>query len=265
MDVYGSGTDVIVTVDLIDAQGNVITPDSASYEVFDESGASLTIGVLVVAGNESSLDVTVGAAFNGLVSPAVQGARLVRLAVVSSSGTHQIEKAYVIETPAFLSIPTESGQTELQANMLAVNIPGLDAWETATDRERKSALRVAWERLSRLAYRPWRDYDDSSAVSADNQSLLLGDFRLNELDAAKWAALPAPFVAALKRAQLVEANIALAGDPVWDRRVDGLLSKTVGESSEMFRSGKPVINAVSSKTMRELAGFIDFSLRIGRG
>lgn len=263
MDIYSPNTAVVVSFDLIDQQGNVIDPISATYEVRDDLDALIDSGSVAVAGGETVLAVTVAAGFNVPVSTV--GARIVLLSVVAATGTHILSSSYIIETFGFLTIPTESGQTELQASMLSISIPGLDAWDSASDRDRKAALKTAWSRLSRLSYKPWRSYDDTTTASASFPTLLLGDFRLNELTVDDWAGLPAPFVTALRRAQLVESEVLLDGDPTWDRRVDGLISKTVGESSEMFRSGKPVITAASSKALRELSGFLDFSVKIGRG
>jgi len=264
MDVYGSGVDVTVEIDLIDRSGTVITPVTADYKVYDETGALLGSSSLTVVGSESSLSVTVAAADNIITDP--NGARTVLLNVQSVSGTHQLTATYVIQLFGFLSVPVQSGMTETEAAILNVDMPSIIGYDNATEEDRRAALLEAWSRLSRMAYKPWREYDKTSASSAyeTHPTIVDGDFRLNELDAGGWAVLPAPFKAALKRSQMIEADVILEGDPTWDRRVDGLMSKTVGESSEMFRPGKPVITAVSMKAMRELSGFLSFSVKIGR-
>lgn len=261
-DVFAAATDVTVTVDLIDTDGTVITPVSATYTVGDDEGVELASGAIAVDGSETSLSVTVPSANNQLDAGETIGARMVVISVVDARGTHLLRKGYLIESAGVLAVPAESGMTLATAEIVALRMPSLTEWPQADMHLRQAALVEAWSRLARLKYRPFRDFDDVEGVAS---KLLRGTFRLNELTDAEWQALPDPFRAALRRAQLVEADVILDGDPTWARRVDGLMSKTVGESSEMFRPGKPVITAVSMRAMRELSGFIDFSARVGRG
>ena len=91
-----------------------------------------------------------------------------------------------------------------------------------------------------------------------------GNFKLKDLTSEEWGYLPTHFKDSLKQAQLIEACVILGGDPIGDRRDQGLLSKTVGESSEMFRAGMPTKHAISPTAMAELRGYIDRSVRISR-
>jgi hypothetical protein len=85
------------------------------------------------------------------------------------------------------------------------------------------------------------------------------------LTAAEIEALPALFLQALRMAQIAESDSILGGDPVGELRREGLMSKTVGESSQMYRPGKPLVMPVSDRAMRYLAGYVRRSLVVGRG
>jgi hypothetical protein len=77
--------------------------------------------------------------------------------------------------------------------------------------------------------------------------------------------LPAGFLRAIKRAQLIEANVILGGDVVGRKRQDGILSETIGESSASF-SDKPFLNLpISRQAYEELRRYIVIRIGVARG
>ena len=151
-------------------------------------------------------------------------------------------------------------QSEMLANKMGQAI--LDTWDEQEDGRKQGALREAWNRLSRIPFIPWREFE--TVPQNVERELSSGDFALNQITLEAWNALPSVFRDAVKRAQLIEAAVILDGDPTWDRRQDGLISKTVGESSEMFSSKKPAFSTISPKAYREVSGYIRRRISIGR-
>lgn len=89
--------------------------------------------------------------------------------------------------------------------------------------------------------------------------------RIRNLNETQFNALPSKFTRAIKRAQLIEANIILGGDVVGKKRQDGIISETIGESSAFFNS-KPYLNLpISRQSYEELRTYILFKVGTLRG
>lgn len=258
-------SDVTLSFDMIHPDtSEVITPTAATYSVYDDEGAILVANqVIAVTGNETELSVTVLSADNDL-GVATVGARTVVLNVTTATGVIQLSQSYVLELFGFLSVPAESGMTMPQAGIVRRGMAQavLETWDYAEESVRQGALREAWLRIARFPFTPWLPHETPpDTVSSD---IIGGRFKVSQLTAEDWAALPDHFKSALKRAQLIEACVILEGDPTWDRRQDGLISKTVGESSEMFSAKKAAMNSISPKAHREIRQYIRRSLTLGR-
>ena len=262
---FGPNSDVTMEFDLIHPQTNeILTPVSASYSVFDDEGTEIVASTAItIVGGEQALFVTVDAADN-LIATGTNAARTILVTVVTSEGAVQLTETYVLETFGFLAIPAESGMTVPQSLMLSRRLAQgiVEVWKDVEDQERQAALREAWSRISKMSFEPWYSYETSpEGISTD---LHERKFRINSLSDTDWALLPTHFKNALKNAQLIEACVLLEGDPTWDRRQDGLISKTVGESSEMFSTKKSVTSSISPKAYRELRGYIRRTITLGR-
>lgn len=73
------------------------------------------------------------------------------------------------------------------------------------------------------------------------------------------------FKAALRKAQVAEANAILGGgDPIELALAQGLKSKTIGETHESYIGGRQLRLAVSKATLRYLSGFVSTSKVIAR-
>ena len=264
MNIFAPGSDITLTFDMLNPQTHEeITPVSASFSVYDEEGTALMENVAVtVSGGEETLDVTVPAA-NNVISGS-NGARTISLIVNTAKSNIFLSETYVLEQFGFLTIPAESAMTLPQSMILSTQMAQqvIDIWSEVEDRERQAALREAWSRISRLPFDPWRMYETPPSDIAIN--IVDGNFAVNELDKETWDVLPGHFKTALKNAQLIEACVILEGDPTWDRRQEGLISKTVGESSEMFSARKPALTSMSPKSYREIRRYISRTIKVGR-
>lgn len=262
MKVYRAGTDVTVTIAITDDDGDAIIPDSGSYRVLDAAGAEIvapTDAGLTALSTEAA--ITVLGADNTTPVGVARDVRKVELTVVTATSSVVLTETYVIEGTGVIEVPANSFQTFEEAVLVGLDIPSLDAWNTATDRERTAAMIEAHNRIGQLRLKPYRASDDTAGVDQDT---IDGLFHVAELSLSAWNALPDPFKKAVRRAQVVEADVILLGDPIWEQRRDGLMSHSIGEVSQFFRPGKPLITSVHSRTLRELKGFLSYGLKIGR-
>ena len=89
------------------------------------------------------------------------------------------------------------------------------------------------------------------------------NFNIGNISEVDLTLIDSDLLAAIAKAQIAEADFMMGGDTVEDKRRTGLMSETVGESSNMFRPGKPLVLAGSEKALRYLTGYITWSRRIG--
>jgi hypothetical protein len=265
---YLAGQEVKVVLPLVDADGQSIVATAASYRVLNEEGgvvqgpASLTPW----AGSETEATVTVTAGNNGLGAGVMRGLRRVELTLTTATGTKLIEDAYTIEPTEPFTVPTNSFQTYGKALLTGSLMPKMSAWDSSSRADRISALLAARDNLCKLSYK-WE-------ALLDPMQYIEPEFvahRLDLLTNEEYLALPEEFRAALEKAQLVEANHLLtdigtgtvAGQTAKMREA-GLFSMTTGESSNMFRPGKPMRHAVCEDALRVIGRYVNYSKRLGR-
>lgn len=260
MQIYTPRSIVTVVFDMIDpSNSEAIVPTSATWSLFDDEGNELRSFVpLTVSGDEQELGVQIDSADN-----LNEGARTVALNVTSNDGNFTLTQSYVLQGYRPLSVPTESAMTEATATLIRSGIAssGFDEWDYAGEITRRAALLEAWSRIKELPLHPWRlgEQIAPELVSFNGRKV-----RLDEFDKDQFQALPDHFKNALKRAQITEAAALLESDGAFERRRDGLISKTVGESSEMFTSQSPAMKSIHPATNRILSPYIKQTISIGR-
>lgn len=252
------GEGVTLEVELVLADGTTSEDATVSFSVLDEAGVEVYSGLASVASSVATAVIPQSA--NQLSAETKRAGRLV--VFECSDGT--VIDTYIVERSSALfslSIPAESGIGVAQAHTLALDVDGVEFWLDAPHRDKVRALKDAWVRLSKLRLRVWREGD---VTPSGFDRLKNAAFALNQMSIEEWAATPIAFKNAVCLAQLYEAARIIEGDPVSERREEGLLSKTVGEASEMFRSGRPLDRGVGRKAISALRGYVVTDYRISR-
>lgn len=245
-----------------------VEPDQALWKLEDETGAVLVTETAVPGTALDGLIVTLTttAAQNTLPAGRHRGLRVLRLryrAEDSFTGWREIERAYdVIASTGELAVQTNSFVTYNEALLLAREMADAEGFSAASRETRIVALAEAWRVLVRLRYDLPEDYDRRMNRVTDFPGADPGD--LADMTAAEFLALDPRFVAAIKRAQVVEAIERLAGRSVAQARNDGLMSSTIGEVSQMYRPGRPYDIGVSRRALMELRGYIVYAPRLRR-
>ena len=261
MDIYRDASAVKIVVPFTDEDGNAVAPLTASYRVYDQDGVDLIASTpyAFTPGTDTEATITVGAVHNTL-NGATRLMRVVELKMATDDATiYSNSVTYVIESNSLLTVPENTYQTYEQAQLVAMDIATLTGWDAATDRARRAALVEAYHKIGKLRFRvgyeDWQSRITGTQEVPDVNSLTLSEFN----------ALPADFIAALRRAQVAEADSVLGGNTTQDLRKDGLMSNSVGEVSQMYRPGKPLTLPVSSRALQFLTGYVKYGMRSGRG
>lgn len=253
------GQEVTWVIPLYTEGGVVIPATAIEYRVIDQGEVEKVARTPLVGftSGADSASVTVLAAANALAVQAGRELRMIELFVTTPDGTVKLQYSYVIEAELLLAIGVNSFQGYPSALMVGYELPAVDSWNTASKGDRINALIAAWRNISKLRLRDVED-ESMSRIAPFND--------IAEMTAAEFALLSADMRAALARAQVLEADYLLGGDEVGDVRRAGVMSMTVGESSNFFRPSKPYEAAVCKRAMKELSKYtVPGNARIARG
>lgn len=267
-----AGQDVPITVSTEYNNASYV-PDSAQYRVLgpgdtvlqdwqnvDPSG--LTLG---------TISVTIPASLNQLNGTDTRDPRLIEFNVVAAdvfTGTQRVTTDYLISVdspPLVLMVNSFQTYTDCLATAEDVKTD-LEAWQDADMDARVAAMARAYNFLSRLNYEIYYDYDDIYFKTRASWGLpyMATVGRLYNYSSDQFLALDPDFIRSIRKAQIVEADVHLSGDTAESKRHSGVLSETVGESSTMFRAGKPLSLMVSAKAMKYLSGYLKSTVRLTR-
>lgn len=292
MDIFLAGTAVTLAVQLQDRNGNELAAQSVEYRIAKQDGTEVLAKTALagfVAGSTTAT-IAVPAGLNSIaaidpmtITPAQidsfspREVRTVELFLNVDGNTIVVLTSYALE-PADTLIPgLNSFQSFAQAELSAMEVSGLEAWSGASEHDKINALidaRVSICRLrfnllgtninwgqDNLNYVPEGTYPTPYAGAG----MFMFNGNLALMTPAQFAKLPPRFVAALRKAQVAEADFLLGGDPLDERRRSGLMLESIGEVRQMYRPGKPVEMPVSKRALKYVSPFISFSKRIGRG
>lgn len=270
---YKSGTTVPVTVPLPVNGGVTLTPSAVNVVVHDESGVVIaTISPDLPISPATELTFEIPADKNLLDPMTRKGARQVEVTFTAGTAVYIEVAHYLIENSVQLSVLVNTWQTYPEALMTRSDLAVLHGWDAASDSLRISALNVAHTAMCNLRYRyrlnstaSQRRLTDFPGVSENSFGQVYATVTdPRNILAWEWAEYPDDFKTALKRAQLVEADTMLAGDPIGDKRRAGIVSETIGESSMFLRQVPEAQFAISRAALNHLRGFVTFTTAIAR-
>lgn len=254
MDIYKSGAEVNVNQAFVNYDGDQIYPTSISYRVEDEDGVEIVADTAhTFDPDDTEMSIVIAGADNTLDIEDWTKMRVVIITLVADGHDYEHVQRYIVRQGSRLAEWVNSFQTYNSALMRAFDITQTPGWDIADEDTRQTALIEAYENIGKIKFNGDAFYGDSEGFYIGG----LADTEINNLSEA--------FVEALKRAQILEADYLLGSEMVEDKRRGGLMSETVGESSNMFRPGKPIVLPVSNRAMKALAGYILLGRRVGRG
>lgn len=255
--------DITLTFDLVPTGMSV---QSIEMEVVDHEGVVLSakapIGAFVAA--SPTVAAIVLATFNDLDATENAAARTINLYLTGTglaAGIALLSASYRLVHEDRLPVPEASFQTLAGADMVAEDMVNLSAWATATDQAKVSALMESRHQIAAMRYHYVPD-DWQSRVTA-----VVDCPDLDGLSANEFAQLDAAFRAALRRAQVLQADEFLARGASADAAYQdaGVVSIVIGESSRTYSRTRTAAQsrAVGSRALSVLSRFLA-APRVGR-
>ncbi len=156
---------------------------------------------------------------------------------------------FMAEAKDQLSKGVNSYQSYYDALLNAEDLSGIDSFKNADKVDQITALTHAYLVLNTMTY-------------TDNQAEY---YDLGGLDATALDLMDVAFLQALCYAQLIEANEMLDPNSLYQKRQDGLMSETIGESSMMFRAGNILNFPITRRSMFFLRNYTIIRARLQRG
>lgn len=243
----------------------VAAPDTGAtayaWRLLDQHGAVLApLGEAIDLSDPSEVVIAVPAELNTLAEGTVRALRSLEVHFTTDSGIVRKSLDYLIESEQTVVPVLNSFQTHGEAVLNSYDMVFLDGWSSAIKTQQNAALVSAWRNIGQLRFRYL--FDDNQ----DHIEPTSAYTDLTMITEATWAAMPADFKEALKRAQLYQADFLLAGgDSAVDaKRRSGIISETIGESSMFLRSGKPIDRPVCARALKELSKYLLNRTRISR-
>ena len=256
--IYYEGDDATVSFDHVDHSGQQITPISVVYTILDKDGNEIlgtTAGVVGLDPTVIEIDGTYNTFDVDFIGDTDY--RLVKAEFDDGTNTVTHMQGYFIKKVTALVAGENSFQTLESAKVTSLDIVNSDSFNTATDSEKITALKNAFNAL--------RKYTVNIYYGQDH---LYSGYRyvtLSTLTAEQMNSLDSDLLNALKRAQVIQSNfLMLPENSLIRKRREGMLSETIGESSNMFRTSKPIQTIVCREALDELSEYIVTSKKIGR-
>lgn len=264
---FKPGTAVPLKFSLVNEAGSVLTPTSLRWRVLDADDTELatwvSIGVMPTA---PEIEITVPDSTNGLPVGALRGLRTVELEVTSAAGVIALSESYLLQGSTALAFGVNTFQTYAQGVLRSEDFvtSQLDGWATASRDDREKALMQAYARIMLLPITTYADDRSGEQNRLTTDTVVTNSsYLLREASLATLQGLRPVMLEALRNAQLVEASDILVNDPVTALREEGLMSMTVGESSQFFR-GNRLNLPVGKKAMAYLQRWVRFGTVLGR-
>ena len=269
--IYPANTPASFTIPLTDGAGNPVSPVTVTWNVLDEDGGQLNDSAVIlnVAPGTTSIEINVPSDLNALVEGQIRGVRVVAIDFDGLGLSTSV--SYMVERTAALVVMTNSFQTYERGLVTRAELgQALPAFDSAVKNRQVAALETAFRKLCRIQYKFALSGDPRNYVNWDEEIgvdhriyRVVRDISLITPD--EFAAFTDGFKSALRRAQIVEANAVLGGDPITEKRLSGIVSETVGESSMFLKSAAPLTLPVSRAAFTELTGYVYRRFALARG
>lgn len=260
---YISGTDVIVTIPLV-SDGIPITATAVDYRVLNENDEVLIARVAhptFVAG-QVSVTITIPAIKNAIVAvDGVRELRIVELFVKDGKGEIKLDQSYIIEKELTLVEGMNSFQGYGKSLIEALTLSKLDGWDITGRSQRTNALIEARRNIGAIPLRGIYIGNVGYSQYADETFAFKDVTRLTQ---AEYVKLPEELKAALRRAQILQADHILTDNEATANIDNGISAITVGDAKHVYQAAPKIRTLLSRRAMLELSKWLVTGARIGR-
>lgn len=229
MEEFAAGTDVFLTFPHTH-NGNSLTVTDLQYQVLDSHGT-----ILIDYATAPSFDpaatstiITVLKQFNASTDKI--DVRQINVSFVTATGTYKETVYYkLIGDVTKLTVMKDSFMTYPESVVVRAKMSDkLEYFDLLPDGMKATALENAFETLKKLKFNPAKCGGSSRAERG---------LDISSYSADQFKTLPMELQTALKKAQIVEANVLVEASPIREKIRAGIISETIGESSMFFKQG----------------------------
>lgn len=264
---YQPGQTVSLSFAVPQYQGEVIEASSVTCKVFDEDGLEVDEGLILIgytAGDETA-SVEIPSVYHAVTESMV--ARRVEVVFDTlTSGSYKVTQRYIVSPDATLVFLSNSFAIYERFLIIRQEFPELLGWDATDEDRRTAALIQAHENICRFKFKYRQESDQpvasQSTLYRRDYHTFIRDMRIIEQE--DWDDFPPHFQLSLRRAQLLEADSLLNGDPIRDKREQGIVSETVGESKMFFNNRPPLRMGVSRAALDHLKRYIFLRTTVSR-
>lgn len=258
---YPVGAAVTVTIPFVDMNGDPVKPTGLRLDVTDQNEVLVAELTPTFQPDDTEIELRLEPSLN-----AAAGLRTIKLEMTEEGGGMHVATVYYVIAPAVpLVLFQNSFQTYSQAVYEASQMLPSLTWDNASEQDRIVALVTAYDLLTRFGYRIAREEQvDAQSYLTGTWDRVIKPINWPQMTNDIWIQLPDRFKRALRRAQIAQACELISGDLVAKKRRQGLLSETIGESSMMFRTGKPLDIGLSKDVLSYLGSYLDFRITLTR-
>lgn len=237
--------------------------ERATYNISDQSNKLILEETdIEVFYDDVFVEIEIPNSLNNLEAGEHKGMRTITLTCYDECH-HQyiLYHSYMLLSANDLIVPNEALMNAREAQFLAFDTPNVLAYEEANDLHQRRALIEASRRINSLNIN-LAELGANAAFSDFNWSA--ERLRLKDLSKDQFYGLPDYFIDDLRMAILLESDDILGGSPVEEARREGILSESVGESTNMYQVGRPAQTRIGSRAYRVLARYVSRVYEIGR-
>lgn len=246
MDRYFADQPVVVTIPTTSGEApNVADVQLVEYTIRKVAPTAVIVTTGSFDPSAADSQVIVDFAANPVLVPTVMQVDYT-LSTATQDYTYYFN--FVVLPSETLVVGDNSYQSYFDAILNAEGLAAVDAFKGASKADQIAALRNAYQVINTMVFvDKFDEYYD-----------------LGVLDETALGELEPEFLQALKFAQVIEANEMLDVNSIHYKRLDGLMSETIGESSMMFRPGNVNNYPISRRSMMFLRNYILIRARLGR-
>ena len=247
---------------------NVLDIDSASYTVRDSAGTTLVDEEpLDIAEGQMSIPVVISAEHNQLVEKE-RDLRYVIVKATAGGLTHEERQMYVLLNSFELSVPGQSFATVADAQMQAIDMINGDTLLADGEGLMRKRLIEATRRIKTLPFSIRRimriDFDryDRPQNMLNVYDIPWGADGVYRQDLVDWERITSEQFADLP--DYFKEGLLLASVNEASAREDGILSESIGETTNMYRTSKVANVRVARSTWRLLISYINNRMIVRR-
>ena len=241
-----AGTSIEVTVGLKNPSNPNHILSFADYRIVDDQGGTLVDWTRLdgLAEGAESTVIVVPASANQLPSGVRVSAREIEVMVTTTDGYEYIvAKTYIVRgVVPELQIGENTLLNIAASDLFAIDTPGLSAWRAADREEKQACLKEAYRRITCLSF----------VIDGIRRNL-------SKMTRDEVLAIDAKILAAIKKAQIIEAANIMSGEQ--EDREDGVILETIGQVKKMFGKTKKLDLGLCKRAFSHVAPYVDISTR----